>query len=117
MTPPDCGHVLIDSRALALLVTPAMLKRARWQWRGNPELYRDLVTLSVLLAVASDSKIAIPSAARDAGYVTANEYAAAAGISANAVRLACRQGRIRAVKRGRDWQIPLAELAERRLAC
>lgn len=108
--------VTVSVRALALVVSPDVLRRARIAYRADP-LYQELLSLTVLLTAASGSKVAVQGPGCDAEYMTVNEYAAAAGITPRAVRLACRESRIRAVKRGRDWLIPPAELALREASC
>lgn len=114
---PGCGHTVVSARALALVTSSGALRRLRALWRGNPEIYESLYAISVTLAFANESKIAIPAAARHAGFMTVTEYAAAASVTPQAVRLACRQGRIRAIKRAGVWLIPAAELTIRELAC
>lgn len=108
--------VAISARALALVITPDVLRRARIVYRADP-VYQELLSLTLVLAAASGSKVAVQGPGGDAGYMTVNEYAEAARITPRAVRLACREGRIRAVKRGRDWLIPAGELATREASC
>jgi hypothetical protein len=109
--------VIVSVRALRLITTPAMLRHARVTHRADPELYPDLLQLSVLLTAASGRKVAVQASNSDDEFMTVNEYSAAAGITPRAVRMACRDGRIRGVKRGRDWLIPVGELALRDAAC
>jgi Transcriptional regulator, AbiEi antitoxin len=115
--PAECGHRVISARTLARITTPAALRRLRVAWCADDETHSELVAITaIVLACASASEVAIPAIARDAGLMTTTEYAAAAGITPQAVRLACSEGRIRAVKRG-VWLIPVSELVRRQASC
>jgi hypothetical protein len=100
--------IFIDRRVLALLITPDQLRRARVRYRSDDELYRGLFSLSVLLSGLTTSPGAVVSQSLET--LTTAEFAAAAHIGPEAVRQACRQRRIEAVKRNGDWQIGRSEL-------
>ena len=113
---PDCGHTTISARALALIVDGPRLRRLRVAYRADP-VYPELLAVSAaVLGGADATNLAIAGGTRNAGYMSASEYAAAAGLTANAVRRACREGRIRAERRSGVWLIPVAELAMRGVA-
>lgn len=118
MTAPrrDCGHIEVTRRALALLADPGRLRRLRVTYRADP-VYDELLAVSVAVLGASErTGMAIAIAPGDAGLMTSDEFAAAAGISRRAVQRACAEGRIRASKGSGVWLIPVAELAARRVA-
>jgi len=105
----DCGHIEISPRVLALLADAARLRRLRVAYRADPDVYRELLAVSAaVLGGAGATRLAIGAPSRHAGLMSTSEYAAAAGLTANAVRRACREGRIRARKAGRQWLVGAA---------
>ena len=118
MPNPDDQAAVISGRALALITTPAMLRRARVAHRSDPGLYGELLSLSaVVLGAATGTQMAITAAAREAGLMTVSEYSAAEGRKPRAVRRACLEGRLPAVRRGPIWLIDPDALTWRELAC
>jgi hypothetical protein len=101
--------VYVSRRALALFVTPELLRRARIAYRADA-LYEDLLALSVVLGASAAASGATVKAPEAQPVLTTAQFAAAAHIKPRAVRRACQEGRIHAIKRDRDWQIPLSEL-------
>jgi excisionase family DNA binding protein len=99
----------VPRRVLALLIDPQRLRRARLTYRAD-ELYEDLLNLSAALAdPAADWPPPVkPPEAQP--ILTTTQFAASAHVDPETVRRACREGRIEATKRGRDWQIPPGEL-------
>jgi hypothetical protein len=112
---PADGNVVISGRALALLASPAALRRLRVRYRADP-VYDDLVVISAIVLAADGHGIAIGGGGQDPEYMTTAEFAASAGCSMRTVRRGCADGTIRAVRRSGVWLIPAGELA-RRLAC
>jgi len=60
---------------------------------------------------AKGSEIGISGIHGNDGTVTVEQFAAVSGLTTRAVRLACAQGRLSAVKKAGAWHIDLAELA------
>ena len=118
-SPSDCDHgAVISGRALAVVITPALLRRARVAHRGNPALYGELLTVSaVVLGAATGTQVAIRAAAAEAGFMTVTETSAAVGLKPRAIRRACAEGRLPAIKRGPLWFVDPAGLATRTLSC
>ena len=116
--PADCGHgAIISGRALALVLTPATLRRARVAYRANRDVYEELLSLSaVVLGADTGTGVAIRDAAREAGLMTVTEYAEAAGVKARGVRRACQEGRLPAIKRV-VWLIDPGALPLRGIPC
>jgi hypothetical protein len=109
MTERPGSGVYVSRRALALVITPELLRRARIAYRADA-LYEELLELSAVLSdltAASGVVVGIPQAEP---VLTTAQFASAANIKPRAVQRACLEGRILAVKRDRDWQIPLSEL-------
>ena len=105
----DCGHVTVSAATLRILADPARLRRARIRWRASPDIYAQLTAISaVVLGGVSGTGVAIGASGHHDGLMTSSEYAAATGLTANAVRRACREGRIPARKVGRQWLVEVA---------
>ena len=112
----DCGHVVVSARALAMLASPAVLRRLRVAYRADP-VYDELLTVSAaVLGYADVTKVAIGAAEADAWIMT-DEAARRLGVKPAAVRRMLREGRLRGVKRGTVWLIDPAALTWRELAC
>lgn len=99
----------VSRRVLALVIAPELLRRARIAYRGDA-VYRELTDLTEVLSGLTASTGVVVETPQAELTLTTAQFAAAAHIKPRAVRRACQEGRVRAVKRDRDWQIPLSEL-------
>jgi excisionase family DNA binding protein len=106
----ECGHVVIGGDALALAVDPGRLRRLRVRHRADQQVYGDLLALSAILLSGRDGTtgLAVVPVRGHAGHMSTNEAAARLGVTSDAVRRACREGRIPARKLGREWLVEVA---------
>jgi excisionase family DNA binding protein len=112
---PDC--VVVSARALSLVTTPAMLRRARVAHRGDGLVYRELLALTaVVLGGADATKVAVDAPAADAWIMT-DEAARRLRVTPNAVRRMLREGRLRGTRRGTVWLVDVADLTRVETAC
>jgi excisionase family DNA binding protein len=108
--------VAISPRTLSLIIDPVKLRRARVTYRADPELYAELREVAqILLAFRDDRASAItldlaPESGDDGPMLSTQEAARYIGIKPDTVRLWIRTGKMRGIKKGRDWRIPLREV-------
>lgn len=103
--------VIVPARAARRLVQVFRLDRYHFEHRGeDPEVDAVIVALQVAgLRWAASVGVAEPRKAREVAplseWLNATEVAALVGVTAWAVRLAIREGRLSADKRDGRWQI------------
>jgi hypothetical protein len=100
----------VSARVLALALDQGKLRRLRVAHRADLDTYQQLVTLTAVTLAASGQEMVITGTTGNADHMTVREYAEATGRSSRSVRRDCADGTLSAVKRGRDWSIPRAEL-------
>ena len=109
--------VTVSSRALMLITSPAMLRRARIACRADPAMYRDLQALTaVVLGYADVTKVAVDAPEADAWIMT-DEAAARLRVKPAAVRRMLRERRLRGTKHGTVWLVDAADLTRLQTAC
>jgi hypothetical protein len=120
MTPPSNGEPRISARTAALLSRLPGMRRLRVAYRADAEVYSDLNALAVAAlawettrgnATANATKIAICPGPGEDQVMTPSQAVAMARVGPNAIRRACREGRIRATMPAGRWLIPVAEAA------
>jgi hypothetical protein len=109
----------VGVRALALAVDLRRLRRLRIAYRADPDVYPELLrlTTALILGAADGTKVAVTGGPGDCGgHLVTSEFAAAAGLSERAVRRACAERRLSAVKRGGHWWIDATALTMREVS-
>lgn len=106
----------ISARTVALLASHADLRRLRIAYRSDPELYNDLLLLSVVALAnqtgrADTTEIAIRQPLEQQSNMTTNQVAQHLGLTADAVRRAVREGRLTATKHGDRWMVTPTDFA------
>lgn len=96
-----------------------LLRRWRIEYRNRPEVYRDLLVIAFLveeIGCADTTGFAGQGSDPGSSEMTPSQVAARLGVTPEAVRKACRTGRLKAVKPvgAREWRISAAAFAEYR---
>ncbi|MGV9600795.1 helix-turn-helix domain-containing protein [Streptosporangium sandarakinum] len=128
-TSTPAGHVgsvsghpapAIHPRTVAILAEHLDFRRLRIAYRADPEVYADLVTLTVLALAARTGRadateMVIRTPIEQHSNMTTNQVAQHLGITADAVRRAVREGRLTATKHGAQWVVTPEDLAAYRI--
>ena len=103
----------ICARTVALLASHTDLRRLRIAYRSDPQVYQDLLLLSViaLAGTANGTEIAVTDTPNRSSEMTTAEAATAAGVQERTIRRAITEHRITATKRAGRWWITPEALA------
>ncbi|MFD8563898.1 helix-turn-helix domain-containing protein [Streptosporangium canum] len=106
----------VSARTVALLATHTDLRRLRIAYRSDPQVYADLLLISVVALAeqtgrADATEIAIQAPFEQQSNMTTSQVAHHLGITADAVRRAVREGRLTATKHGDRWMVTPTDLA------
>ena len=107
------NDVTISARTLAIIERElgTGLRRLRIAYRAEPEIYRDLVTITKIASCADATEIAAVNDVPET-WLSTKQAAQITGLSQSAITKAIRERRLPAAKHSNSWFVNALDLAK-----